>query len=114
MAITFDWQITNTTSVPVPTGVNSYLITNVSWIYSGRENQYVASIGGNTVLNEPDSNDGFIPFANVTPETITGWIIGKLGPDTITAMQNNISALIDKQKYPFNRELPPTFGAKVS
>jgi hypothetical protein len=112
MAITFSWQITNTTSVPVPTGVNSYVITNVSWIYSGRENQYVASIGGNTVLNEPDDYAGFIPFSDVTQETLCGWVEGKLGQDTITAMQNNIKLLIDKNKYPFNRGLPPSFGAK--
>jgi hypothetical protein len=111
MAITFSWQITGATSVPAPSGVNSYVITNVNWVYTGRENQYVATLGGNCALNEPDSDDGFIPFENVTPEIMIQWVEGRLGSDTIAAMQNEITALIDKQKYPFNRQLPPSFGA---
>ena len=57
----------------LPTPEPNYVV-NVLWKITGVDGQYTAEIGGNTQFNSADQEGAFIPYANLTPQIVIGWI----------------------------------------
>ena len=49
-------------------------VVNVLWKVTGVDGQNTASIDGNTQFNSADQEGAFIPYANLTPQIVIGWI----------------------------------------
>lgn len=49
-------------------------VVNVLWTVTGVDGQNTAEIDGNTQFNSADQEGAFIPYANLTPQIVIGWI----------------------------------------
>jgi len=59
---------------------------------------YNATTYGTQSLDEPDGN--IIPYAELTPEVVTGWLIDKWGAEQIESMESSLVSQIEAQKNP--------------
>lgn len=89
--MTTTWRIIDTISKK-----SDGLITKV--IYECRlklEDDRVSSIGEITLTGD-STNPNFVPFSDLTEQTVIGWVQSSLGEDQVTAietkLQNRISA----------------------
>ena len=70
-------------------------VVNVLWTVTGVDGQYTASIDGNTQFSSQQGS-AFIPYDQLTPEIVTGWI----SPDQIASAQANVQGQIDSMINP--------------
>lgn len=61
---------------------------------------------GSIKLQSP-SVEGFIPFTNVTKETVTAWVVAELGNEKIVEIETNLSKSIAVIASPINGIVPP-------
>lgn len=96
------WNILNITYKTEDGGL-SQVITKVRWKYdiSKTINGQVFSSGtfGDCVLSEP-TNEEFIPYSQITKETVIGWVQELLGEDQILQFEDLINLKIDQQAAP--------------
>lgn len=88
----------------------SNVVSTVHWQYtatftSASVEFYDRNIG--VVGLETPTVESFVPFESLTKETVEGWVIAKLGEETITAMSTNLSASINNQLFPVKGVLSP-------
>jgi hypothetical protein len=74
-------------TVPNPTGY----VVNVLFTVSGTDGVHTASIDGNIQFTPEQTENDFIPYANLTQEIVLGWI------NSATDNQVNYHANIDGQ-----------------
>jgi hypothetical protein len=84
-------------------------VVNVLWTLTGVDGQYTALIQGNSTFdsNQPGS---FIPYNQLTQDTVLGWIKSQLGEQGIANfkanVQGQIDSLINPPISPQNAPLP--------
>ncbi|NBS62184.1 MAG: hypothetical protein EBT26_09150, partial [Microbacteriaceae bacterium] len=66
-------------------------VVNVLWTVTGVDGQYTAEIGGNTQFDSSQAPETFIPYQNLTPQIVTGWI----PPEQIASAQACVQGQID-------------------
>lgn len=93
---TWTWTINQMYTLQQP---DPDYVVNVLWTLTGVDGQYTASIGGNTVFNTTQA-DPFIPYNELTPEIVTGWVQNSLGPDGIANYEANVNGQIESMKNP--------------
>ena len=81
-------------------------VVNVLWKVTGVDGEYTASIGGNTQFNSADQEGAFIPYANLTPEIVTGWIPQNQIASAQACVQGQIDSLISPPVSPEAQPLP--------
>lgn len=93
---TWTWTINQMYTLQQP---DPDYVVNALWTLTGVDGQYTASIGGNTVFNTTQS-DPFIPYNELTPEIVIGWVQASLGPDGIANYEANVNGQIESMKNP--------------
>ena len=85
---------------------NADVVYNVHWRLNctsdkvdSEGNPYVASVYGTQAISTEDIKD-FIPFADLTNTTVTGWIEDIWGEDKVAEMKTNLDNNIDDQINP--------------
>lgn len=81
-------------------------VVNVIWTVSGVDGQYTGEIGGNTQFDSSQAPENFIPYANLTPEIITGWIPAEQISSAQACVQGQIDSQITPPVSPENTPLP--------
>jgi hypothetical protein len=70
-------------------------VTTVHYNVSAVDGDYTASTYGTVGYTQEDKS--YIPFANLTKETVIGWVKDSLGKDTV---EQSLAAQIDALKNP--------------
>lgn len=60
-----------------------------------------------------EGGSSFTPFAELTPEIVTGWVEAALGEEQVTAMKANIDSQIADQINPPVVVLPPPWAVAL-
>ena len=100
---TFTTNITAMYTVNTP---DPQYVVNVLWEVVGLDGEYTASIGGNTQFNSADQEDPFIPYDQLTPQIVIGWIPQNQIDSAQACVQGQINSMINPPVSPANTPLP--------
>ena len=92
MSITKTWEV-NTLKRELADGYVKKVVYRIKGIEDGKEKVRVT---GEVELLKPNQ---LIPYSDLTPDTVIGWVKTKLGTDEVTAIEKSIEdeiALINK------------------
>ena len=87
---TFDWNI-----VQMDRLTSDNFVVTVHYSVTATDGDYSANTYG--TVGYTQESDNFIPFDNLTPEIVTGWVQTSLGKDTV---EESLAAQIEAQKNP--------------
>ena len=80
-------------------------VVNCLWTVTGVDGQYTAEIGGNTQFTVQEGST-YIPYQNLTPEIVTGWIPAEQIASAQACVQGQIDSMITPPVSPENTPLP--------
>lgn len=98
MAIIYEWTISQLECYP-SLDKKKDVVFNVHWRYNAKDGDYFADIYGSQALDTTKITN-FVPYADLTKETVVAWIEDAMGAEKITAFQTNLSDSISAQKNP--------------
>ena len=81
-------------------------VVNCLWTVTGVDGSNTASIGGSTQFNSADQEGAFIPYANLTPQIVIGWIPQNQIDSAQACVQCQIDSMINPPVSPQNTPLP--------
>lgn len=81
-------------------------VVNVLWTVTGVDGSNTASIGGNTQFDSSQAPENFIPYQNLTPQIVTGWIPPEQIASAQACVQGQIDSMINPPVSPANTPLP--------
>ena len=81
-------------------------VVNVLWTVTGVDGDHTASIGGNTQFDSSQAPENFIPYDQLTPEIVTGWISPEQIASAQACVQGQIDSMITPPVSPENTPLP--------
>ena len=86
----FNWQINQMDRL-----TSDNFVVTVHYSVTATDGDYSANTYG--TVGYTQESDNFIPFDNLTPEIVTGWVQTSLGKDTV---EESLAAQIEAQKNP--------------
>ena len=86
----FNWQINQMDRL-----TSDNFVVTVHYSVTATDGDYSANTYG--TVGYTQESDNFIPFDNLTPEIVTGWVQTSLGKDTV---EEGLAAQIQAQKNP--------------
>ena len=108
MATIFTWSIDRISTFQEP---QPNYVTEVCWTLTGVDDttpvpddvigvseNYVAQVGARTTLVATEST--FVPYAELTEETVIGWLQNTLGVDGVNNAKAQVQAYIDRMINP--------------
>jgi len=105
MANTYTWNCKTVDTYPTHDS-HSDVVYNVHWRLNAvsdqqdaEGNNYAASVYGTHSVNADDISS-FVPFADLTNDTVTGWVIDGIGEDEVASMKESLDNDIDGQINP--------------
>ena len=81
-------------------------VVNVLWEVVGLDGEYTASIGGNTQFDSSQQEGAFVPYPNLTPQIVIGWIPQNQIDSAQACVQGQINSMINPPVSPANTPLP--------
>ena len=98
MPITYTWTPTTLIGYPEFAGKTD-VVTTAYYTVTASDGEYTSS---NQSLQQfvLDPEAPFIPYNDLTPEIVTGWIQSALGPDGVENTYANLDAQIENQINP--------------
>lgn len=94
MAITYTWGISQ-----LERQLADGIVYTVHYTISADDGTYASSAYGSLGLEAPDKDDA-IPYAQLTPEIVTGWVQTKLGDEKVVEIQDALAAQVEQQRTP--------------
>ncbi len=79
-------------------------VVNVRWTVTGVDGQYTANINGNSQFAMQEGT--FIPYDQLTPEIVIGWIPAPEIASAQACVQGQINSMITPPVSPENTPLP--------
>jgi len=99
MAIGYTWDVSTVDTYPTLDG-NADVVYNVHWRLNAESDQqdaegnnYSASVYGTHSVNADDISS-FVPFADLTNDTVTGWVTAGMGDDEVASLKSSLDAQI--------------------
>lgn len=108
MAVTYSWSFP-TLDVVFDEGTMQNVVQTAHWIYTATDGMYTASNYGSIGLSPPNPSD-FVPYEQLTPSIVEGWVQSAMGQEQIDAMNTSLSNNIAAQKNPTSGPLPPPWN----
>lgn len=99
MPITYTWTPTALIGYPVFDGETD-VVTRASYTVLADDGEGHTADYSNFAYTPLDPSVPFIPYADLTPEIIIGWVQYNLGPDTVAAIQESLAIQIERQVTP--------------
>jgi hypothetical protein len=98
MPTTYTWTPTALIGYPEFAGKTD-VVTTAYYTVTASDGEYTSS---NQSLQQfvLDPEAPFIPYPDLTPEIVTGWIQSALGPDSVASIYANLDAQIENQINP--------------
>ena len=97
MATQYTWTINAMYTVQQP---DPDYVVNVLWTLTGVDGEYTASIDGNTQLSIDEQKPDFVPYDQLTPAIVEGWIEESLGEQGVANFEANVNGQLESQKNP--------------
>jgi hypothetical protein len=99
MPITYTWTINSLIGYPTFEGETD-VVTRASYTVLGDDGEGHTADYSNWQETPLDPSAPFIPYVDLTPEIVTGWVQAALGPDRIAAIEESIAIVIQRQVTP--------------
>jgi hypothetical protein len=93
MATTITWNIANLERETA----DGYVFT-VHYTVDAKDDTYSAGAYGSIGLERPE--DEMVPFADLTPEVVIGWVKEKFGDEKVTEIEAALQSQLDQQRTP--------------
>lgn len=75
------------------------IVFTVHYTVDANDGTYSAGAYGSVGLEQPEGN--VIPYADLTPEVVIGWVQDKLGgEEKVAEIEAALQAQLDKQRHP--------------
>lgn len=98
MSTTYTWTPITLIGYPEFQGKTDVVVSSV-YIVTATDGKYTSSNqSSQQFVLDPEAP--FIPYPDLTPEIVTGWIQSALGPDGVASIYANLDAQIDSQINP--------------
>lgn len=94
MAISYNWGVAN-----LERHLADGIVYTVHYTISADDGTYASSAYGSLGL-EPPEEDDVIPYAQLTPEIVVGWVKEKFGAEKVTEIENALADQIEQQRTP--------------
>ena len=105
MANTYTWDCKTVDTYPTHDS-HSDVVYNVHWRLNAESDQqdaegnnYTATVYGTQTLTVDDIGS-FIPFADLTNDTVIGWVTAAMGDDEVANLKSGLDSNIDGQINP--------------
>ena len=95
MATTFNWAVAN-----LERHTAEGIVYTVHYTVSAEDGTYNAGAYGSIGLEAPTEGDTLIPFADLTEETVIGWVRDNLSEEKVAEVEAALQAQIDEQHAP--------------
>lgn len=96
MSTTFTWSV-STLDRTVADGI----VNNVHYTVNAADDTYSSGAYGSVGLEAPAEGDAVIPYADLTAETVIGWVKEKLGgAEKVAEIEAALQAQLDEQRTP--------------
>ena len=99
MPITYTWTPTSLIGYPILDGETD-VVTRASYTVLADDGEGHTADYSNFAYTPLDPSVPFIPYADLTPEIIIGWVQFALGPDAVSAIEESLSIQIQRQVTP--------------
>ncbi len=99
MPITYTWTATSLIGYPVIDGETD-VVTRASYTVLADDGDGHTADYSNSVLTPIDPSVPFIPYADLTPEIIIGWVQYNIGPDMVASIQGSLAIQVERQIDP--------------
>ena len=103
---TYTWNCRTVDCYPTFEGDLKDVVYNVHWRLNctsdkvdAEGNPYVASVYGTQAISTEDIKD-FIPFADLSNATVSGWVESTMGDEEVAQLKSNLDANIESQINP--------------
>lgn len=94
MAITYQWGV-----VDLERHLADGIVYTIHYTISANDGTYASSAYGSLGL-EPPEEDEVIPYAQLTPEIVTGWVKDKFGAEKVVEIEAALAQQIEQQREP--------------
>jgi hypothetical protein len=96
MSTTFTWSIQT-----LDRNTADGIVFNVHYTVNAADDTYSSGAYGSIVLEEPAEGDTVIPYADLTADTVIGWVKEKLGgAEKVAEIEAALQTQIDEQRTP--------------
>ena len=96
MATTFTWNIAN-----LDRNTADGIVQTAHYTVSAADDTYSSGAYGSVGLDAPAEGDDVIPYAELTADTVVGWVKEKLGgAEQVAKIEAALQAQIDEQRTP--------------
>jgi hypothetical protein len=99
MPITYTWTPTQLIGYPVFDGQTD-VVTRAFYTVLADDGEGHTADYSNFAYTPLDPSVPFIPYADLTPEIVIGWVQSNLGPDRVAAIEESIAITIQRQVTP--------------
>jgi hypothetical protein len=99
MPITYTWTATQLIGYPTFDGETD-VVTRAAYTVLGDDGEGHTADYSNWQETPLDPSVPFIPYADLTPEIVIGWVQSNLGPDRVAAIEESIAIVIQRQVTP--------------
>lgn len=99
MPITYTWSPTSLVGYPTFDGQTD-VVTRAFYTVLADDGEGHTADYSNFALTPIDPSSPFIPYPDLTPEIITGWVQSALGPDKVAAIEESLAIQIQRQVTP--------------
>jgi hypothetical protein len=94
MTTTYTWAIANLERTTA-----DGIVFTVHWSVAANDGTYASSAYGSIGLEQPEGD--IIPYADLTPEIVIGWVQDKLGgAEKVAEIEAALQAQLDEQAAP--------------
>lgn len=99
MPITYTWTPTSLVGYPTFKGQTD-VVTRAFYTVLGDDGEGHTADYSNFAYTPLDPSAPFIPYVDLTPEIVIGWVQSVLGPDAVAAIEESIAITIRRQVTP--------------
>jgi len=99
MPITYTWTPTYLIGYPTFEGETD-VVTRANYTVLGDDGEGHTANYSNFAYTPLDPSVPFIPYADLTPEIVIGWVQSALGPEAVAAIEESIAISIQRQVIP--------------
>jgi hypothetical protein len=99
MPITYTWTPTSLIGYPTFEGETD-VVTRAFYTVLGDDGEGHTADYSNFAYTPLDPSVPFIPYVDLTPEIVIGWVQSNLGPDAVAAIEESIAIVIQRQVTP--------------
>ena len=110
MAISFEWNVSDCEVYPNKDGLSDvvhkvhYKLTGIDDSHQDPDGKnYFATSIGRVYLNTSDLSN-FIPWAELTPAIVQGWVEDNMGSENVSQIKNDIESNINEKINPSSVE----------